>query len=122
MSLLDHSQSYEPCTVYMEVTTTDIDGNVQTKASDTGIAAVARFQYQGQSGTSSRRQEQDSEGFETEKVYTMRLPRSFTTQYGEIGAQAEIEWQGVRWSIYGDVRRYNGSPRIRHVEYAIERT
>lgn len=116
MSLLDLGN--EDIVIYPEVATTDADGNTVTRPSLTGIAAKARLQVQGQSGTSSRRQEQDNEGYESEKVYKMRLPRSFTQI---LGAQSQIEWKGVRWAVFGDVNRYNGSPRTAHVNYTIKR-
>src|SRR5260370_1106150 len=92
MSLLDSGPSYEPCTVYLEEMVVDADGNKKTRPSATGTPATARFQIQGQSGTSSRRREQDNEGFESEKVYRIRFPRSWTAI---LGAQSEIEW-GVK--------------------------
>ncbi|BCP02521.1 hypothetical protein [Mycobacterium intracellulare] len=128
MSLLDRSPSFEPCVVYPEVTRTDEDGNTITKASTEGINAVARFQIQGQSGTSSRLAEQEDEGFSSERVYTVRFPNSFTAEHGELGAQAVIEWgldsQGrpARYQIFGDAQRYGSSRRTRHVVYTIKRT
>ena len=121
MSLLDGGARYEDCVVYPEVTTTDRDGNTVTKASETGIPAKARFQMQNQSGTSSRRQEQDNEGFESEQVYSMRFPRSFTAEHGILGAQSQVVWNGNRWAVYGDVKRFNSSRRTQHVLYTIAR-
>lgn len=118
MSLLDTGPGFEPCTVYPEETTTDADGNTITRASTTGIAARARIQIQGQSGTSSRRSEQQAEGFESERVYTAQFPRGFRI----LGAQAAIEWRGERWSIFGDVQRYTGSRRTAHEVYTIRRS
>jgi hypothetical protein len=118
MSLLDGKANYEPCTVFPEEVITDIDGNPRTRPSATGIPATARFQVQGQSGTSARRSEQDNEGYESEKVYEMRFPRSFTLV---LGAQSEIEWNGVRWALFGDVNRYNSSWRTAHSSYTIKR-
>lgn len=121
MSLLDSGPGYEACTVYPEVTTTDADENTVTRSSPTGIPTVARFQIQGQSGTSSRRQEQDNEGFESEKVYKIRFKRSFTAAHGMLGAQSQIGWNGVRWALFGDVARYNSSRRTQHQTYTIKR-
>ena len=117
MSLLDRGGS-ETVVVYPEVVTTDADGNILTRPSSTGITVKARLQVQGQSGTSSRRQEQDNEGFESEKVYSLRFARSFTQI---LGAQSQIQWQGVRWAIFGDVKRYTASARTQHVIYTIKR-
>ena len=121
MSLLDGGSQYEPCVVYPAELTIDVDENKRTGPSATGIPATARFQIQGQSGTSSRRQEQDNEGFESEKVYSVRFPRSFDREHGELGAQSQIEWLGKRWAMFGDVQRYNSSPRTAHYVYTIKR-
>lgn len=118
MSLLARACT-ETVTVYPEVLVTDSDGNPKTKPSDTGIVTTARLQVQGQSGTSSRRQEQDNEGFESEKVYNLRLHPSWP--HGPLGNQAQIEWLGVRWAIFGAENRYNGSARTRHLDYTIKR-
>lgn len=119
MSLLDWGCT-EDVVVYPEVLETDSDGNPRTKAAPdgTGIPAKARIQILGQSGTASRRQEQDNEGYETEKVYTIRFPRSFAYT---LGAQSQIEWQGNRWVIFGDAAYYTSSPATRHVTYNIKR-
>lgn len=116
MSLLDKAE--EPVLVYLEEAVTDKDGNTRTRASQTGTPAIARIQVQGQSGTSARRGEQDNEGYETEKVYKIRFPRSFPHI---IGAQSEIEWKGVRWAVFGDVNYYTGSRRTRHQTYSMKR-
>lgn len=117
MSLLGRRGRYEPITVYPEEAVTDRDGNTRTRPSKTGYPSKARFQIQGQSGTSARRAEQDNEGYETEQVYKMRMPR------GEpiLGAQSQIEWRGRRWSVFGDHHWYNSSPRTQHIEYTIKR-
>lgn len=128
MSLLDSGPQYEPCVVFPEEVVTDRDGNLRTRPSSTGIPATARFQIQGQSGTSSRRQEQDNEGFESERVYKIRFTRKWSLQYGPLGAQSQIEWGGldglgrpIRWALFGDVARYNSSRRTRHQSYTIKR-
>lgn len=124
MSLLDSGPAYESCTVYLEEMVVDSDGNKKTRASTIGTPTKARFQVQGQSGTSSRRQEQDVEGFESEKVYTMRFPRSFPYR---LGAQSQIEWgtktdgTPARWAVFGDINRYNSSRRTAHNVYIIKR-
>ena len=116
MSLLD--QATEPVIVYPEEAVTDMDGNTRTRPSQTGIPLKARIQVQGQSGTSARRGEQDNEGFETEKVYKIRFPRSVTQIFG---AQSEIEWRGVRWAMFGDANFYTGSRRTSHQTYSMKR-
>ena len=116
MSLLDRLFP-EDIVVFPEEVVTDMDGNVRTRASTEGVATKARIQPLQQSGTSTRRQEQDNEGFESERAYTMRLPRGFPL----VGAQAQVEWLGVRWVVFGTEVRYNNSPRTSHVTYTIKR-
>lgn len=117
MSILDWGCT-EDVIVYLEEVVTDMDGNIRTRPSSVGIPAKARLQVLGQSGTSSRRQEQDNEGFESEKVYTLRFPRSFPHV---LGAQSEIEWRGERWAVFGDINIYSASRRTSHVVYTIKR-
>lgn len=121
MGLLDNDSRsvYEDCEVFLEEVVTDRDGNTITRASSTPIPAKARFQMQGQSGTSARRAEQMDEGFFTERVYDVRFPRSFPHV---LGAQAKIRYAGVMWSVFGDVMRYNSSPRTRHLIYTVRRS
>lgn len=121
MSLLDRGGHYEPCTVYPAVTSVDVDGNTIQRPSTTGIPALGRFQPQLQSGTSSRRAEQNDEGFFTEQVYAVRFPRSFTSQYGELGSQATVEWRGDTFSVFGKPIRYPGSRNTDHVSYLLRR-
>lgn len=127
MGLLDNCDGYEPVLVYPEETYIDRDGNTMTRASDTPLPGdtVARWQVQGQSGTSSRRAEQQEEGFESERVYTIRFPRGFPT----LGAQAKVR-RGLNeadpggdpvYSIFGDVQVYSSSPRTAHVTYTVRR-
>ena len=116
MSLLDRGT--QEVWVYPEEAVTDMDGNIRTRPSATGIKLQARIQVQGQSGTSARRGEQDNEGYETEKVYRIRFPRSFTQI---LGAQSEVKWQGVRWALFGDANYYTGSRNTRHQTYSMKR-
>jgi len=116
MSLLDTGR--ETVIIFQEIETTDSDGNTITKAGPVGVETIAAVQLAAQSGTSARRAEQDNEGFESEQVYRLRLPRSFPFL---IGAQAQVEWLGVRWSIIGKPRRYNGSNNTAHTDYIIRR-
>lgn len=121
MSLLDTGARYEPVTVYPEEMVIDADGNKFTRPSTTPIQAIARLQIQNQVGTSARRAEQDNEGFESEKVYRLRFPRSFTQEHGILGAQSQIEWNGQRWALFGDATVYNSSPALARVDYTIKR-
>ena len=117
MSLLDRGT--EDILVFMEEAVLDEDGNVRTRPGKVGYPAKARLQPLGQSGTSSRRQEQDVEGYESERVYSMRLYRSW--EHGEIGMQSQIEWRGQRWALFGTPVRYNSSPMTAHYTYTIKR-
>lgn len=116
MSLLDLGLN-EDVIVYPEVSVEDDDGNLRTKPASTGIATKARLDVLGQSGTSSRRQEQDNEGYESERVYSIRFPRGFP----QLGAQSQVEWRGERWALFGDVNRYTRSRRTSHTTYTIKR-
>jgi len=122
MGLLDTGARYQPVVVYKEQMVIDSDGNKFTKPSTTGINAIARLQVANQSGTSARRAEQDNEGFESEKVYRMRFPRSFTKEHGVLGAQSQIVWRGERWSLFGDATEYDSSPALARVDYTIKRS
>lgn len=117
MSLLDRSN--ETVTVFPEEVTTDADGNTITRASATGIETRAWIAPQAQSGTSARRAETQETGFFTEQVYSLRFPRSWTLA---LGAQSQIEWNGVRWSVFGNPVSHNGSARTRHCHYTIVRS
>ena len=118
MSLLNHGN--ELVTVYPEIQTTDRDGNTITKADlFNPVQALVRIYPAAQSGTSARRAEQDNEGFESEEVYKLRFVRG---QEFEPGPQAQLDWNGARWSFIGYPIRYNGSARTRRLEFTIRRT
>jgi hypothetical protein len=121
MGLLDTGARYQDVLVYPEEMIVDSDGNKFTRPSKVPIKAIARLQVANQSGTSARRAEQDNEGFETEKVYRMRFPRSFTRDYGILGAQSQIVWRGQRWALFGDATVYESSPALARVDYTIKR-
>lgn len=118
MSLLDKGR--ETVTVYPEEVYLDPDGNELRRPRTTGITVSnAVVQLLAQSGTSSRRAEQDNEGLETEEVYRLRLPRSYTGPV--IGAHGRVVWRGLSWSVIGKERRYNGSSRTGHIDYTLRR-
>jgi hypothetical protein len=104
--------------VYPEEVVEDADGNIKTQPSKCGFHARARIQPIGQSGTSARRAEQDNEGFETEKMYSLRFPRGFKCV---LGAQSQVEWMGVRWAVHGDAMHFRASPRTAHLTYVLRR-
>lgn len=116
MSLLDRGRVN--VTVFLEETSVDVDGNIRTRPSTTGIPASVVLQPKNQSGTSARRSEQDNEGYEGEKVYSMRFPRSWPHI---LGAQSQIEWNGARWALFGDAVYYGDSPNTAHIVYTIKR-
>lgn len=117
MSLLDVGR--ETIILYNEETYTDPDGNPSRRASTTPITVSnCAVQLVAQSGTSARRTEDNNEGFDSEQVYRLRPPRSFTTI---IGMHARIVWQGVEWAVFGKARRYNGSDRTAHIDYMLRR-
>lgn len=117
MSLLDRGNT--TVLLFPEEVTISPDGNVQTRAAKEPIKIPVWLAPVGQSGTSARRAEQDIEGFETEKVMRMRVPRSH--EHIEIGAQSKIVWEGQTWSVFGDVTEYMGSPRTAHRDYMLRR-
>ncbi len=114
MSLLDRAN--QCVIVYPEEVVTDADGNTKTQPSKTGFHARARVQPMG-SGA-GRGAETADDGFETEKMYSLRFPRSFCRV---LGAQAQIEWQGVRWAVHGDAMHYTSSLRTAHRTYVLRR-
>lgn len=120
MSLLDRGN--EDVLVFMEETVTSRDGNPHTRPSTVGIPARAMIQLRAQSGTSARRAEQDNEGFESETVYRIRFTRAFDAEYGRLGAQSQIEWQGRRYAVIGDAQYFNGGRRTRHYDYTMRRS
>lgn len=116
-NLLD--RGLELVTVYPEEVTFDSDGNTWTRAASQGIDTMATIQVAAASGTSSRRAEQDNEGFEVEENWRLRFPRQFPYI---LGAQSKVRWRGLMYSVVGDAKRYNGSRRTAHVEYTIRRS
>lgn len=119
MSLLDSGPAYEDCVVFLEETVDDRWGNPQPKASETGIAAVARFQPQNQSGIASRAAETDSEGFGGEQYYSVRFQRSFPHV---LGPQSYVVWRGEKWFVFGEPSRHNGSSVTRRLTYKVKRS
>jgi hypothetical protein len=117
MSLLD--RGHEDIIIYLEEAVLDEDGNVRTRPGKVGYPARARLQPLGQSGTSSRRQEEDDEGYESERVYAMRLSRDWP--HGELGMQSSVWWRNQYWALFGTPVRYNSSPMTSHTTYTIKR-
>lgn len=117
MSILDRGT--DDILIFLEEAVHDEDGNIRTRPSKVGTPTRARLQPLGQSGTSSRKQEEDDEGYESERVYSLRLPRSWP--HGEIGMQSEVEWRGERWALFGSPVRYISSPMTSHYTYTIKR-
>jgi hypothetical protein len=117
VSLLDKGR--ETVVVYNEEEYVDPDGNPSRRASTTPTTiSNCVVQLLAQSGTSARRTEDNNEGFDSEQVYRLRPPRSFTAI---IGMHARVVWNGVEWAVFGKARRYNGSNRTAHIDYIIRR-
>jgi len=100
--------------VFPEEATTDSDGNTITRASSVGVICRATVQPLS-SGTNSEVQD-----FGAEPGERLRL-RLVGWQGPELGAQSQVEWQGRRYSVHGEPRRYNGSRRTRHTDYTLVR-
>ena len=114
MSLLDRGNQH--VLVFPEEPVYDADGNVRTQPSQVGFPATARIQPLGSGAGAGA--ETSNEGYETEKLYSLRFPRSFCHV---LGAQSQIEWMGVRWAVHGDAMHYASSPRTAHHTYVLRR-
>lgn len=119
MSLLD--RKLETVIVFPEVARLDEDENIHTEPAKVGFEATAVIQVKNESGTSARRAEQDNEGYESEQQLRLRFTRGFEEEHGLLGAQAEIEWRGKRYTIFGAPMEFNGSSRTYHVDYTLKR-
>lgn len=115
MSLLNRGT--ELVTVYPEEIYTDSDGNLMTRASKTGVLVRAVVQPITSVAATGAKERQET-GFYTESKYRLRL----VGYPSLLGAQSQVEWQGKRYSIEGEPKQYNGSPRTRHVDYVITRS
>ncbi|MFF4021469.1 hypothetical protein ACFYY5_01370 [Nocardia elegans] len=100
--------------VYPEETVTDIDGNTRTRPSKVGVPCMAVIQ----TNTLMTGSEDQSVGFATEEQLRLRL---VNYPGGELGAQSQIVWNGKRYALHGEPRRFNSSPRTAHVDYTIKR-
>jgi hypothetical protein len=95
----------------------DSDGNRRSRPSLIGTLVRAVVQPVGLDRIGATAERQDI-GFYSESRYRLRL-----INYPNIlGAQSQIEWQGRRYSIDGEARVHNGSPRTRHVDYVMVRS
>lgn len=109
MSLLNRGR--ETVTVYPEVTVIDIDGNTINRASAVGVVARASVQPLSES------ENQNNGGSQTESKYRLRL----VNYPAVLGAQSQVEWNGKRYSLFGDAKLYNGSSCTQRAEYTITR-
>ena len=116
MSLLDRAN--QCVIVFPEEVVEDADGNTKTQPAQCGFHARARVEPFGSRGARGGGAESADEGFETEKMYSLRFPRSFCHT---LGAQAQVEWMGVRWAIHGDALEYTSSSRTAHRTYVLRR-
>jgi len=118
MSLLD--VGHETVTIDHAVAWEDEDGNKMWRPNGTDVETITNvvIQVEAQSGTSARRTEQDEEGYDTERIYRMRLPRSYTRV---INFASQVEWNGLRWAINGWPKLYRHSYRTGHMDYSLRR-
>ena len=118
MSLLTHGT--ELVTVFPEEVTTDMDGNLRTRASAVGVLSRAVISPVATPVTSvGGTSESQNVGFESGEQLSMRL---VGWKNPELGAQAQVEWQGRRYGVFGEPKRYNGSARTAHTLYYLKRT
>ncbi|MFV8233067.1 hypothetical protein [Mycolicibacterium fortuitum] len=109
MSLLDRGT--EDVILFPEEIVQDKWGNKRTRPQEVGVPARAVIQPVGRST------EDQETGYLTSTRYRMRL----VNYPQDLGAQAQIEWNGERWAIDGEPIRFNGSRRTQHVDYVIVR-
>lgn len=110
MSLLNRGT--DEVIVFQEEIAEEKWGNKRSRPREVGEPARAVIQPVG-----SPTETQET-GYETSSRYRMRL----VNYPQELGAQAQIEWNGERWAIDGEPIRFNGSRRTRHVDYVIVRS
>lgn len=111
MSLLNRGN--EVVTVFPEEVFTDRDGNTRTRPGSVGV--VVRASVQPINST-----EPDMPGgSHTVSRYRLRLAGGWPTGGGILGAQAQVEWRGKRYSIEGDAQFHTGSPRTAHAVYTM---
>lgn len=98
--------------VFQEIQTpeTDSDGNTFTRPAR--VRTLVRAVVQPISST-----ENADGGFNTESRYRLRL----INYPNVLGAQSQIEWNGKRYSIFGEAQVYNSSRRTAHLTYTIRR-
>jgi len=117
MSLLDKGN--QTIKVFHAQQYTSVDGNISYRVTDEfETVTECVVQVSAQSGTSARRAEQEDEGYTTEEVYRLRPPRRYTTI---IDSRSQVEWDGRRWSVYGNVKTFQGGPRTNHRDYTLRR-
>lgn len=98
-------------TVFPEEVVTDIDGNIRTRASSIGVVCRAVIQP-------VKVSEDSATGFESSELLRLRLV-GWTG--AELGAQAKVEWDGRKYSISGEPKRFNSSARTAHTDYTLTR-
>jgi hypothetical protein len=113
MSLLHRGT--EVVTVFPEEMVIDSDGNKFTRPSSVGVVSRAVVQVRAISGSQAAGTEKDNV---TEERLRLRL---VNWQLPELGVQAQVEWEGRRYSVHGEPQRYRGSPRTAHTTYTLLR-
>lgn len=114
MSLLHRGNT--TVTVYPEESVTDIDGNIRTRPSSVGIVCRAVVQPMGNQMVANEQQEV---GYQTDDRLRLRL---VGWSGPELGAQAQVVWEGRRYAVDGEPTRYRGSPRTAHTDYTLRRS
>ncbi len=99
-------------TVFPEVTRFDEDGNLLTGPSAVGTVCRAVIQP-----LSFPAETQDM-AYTTEERLRLRL---IGWEGDELGAQSAVTWEGRRYAIDGEPRRYRGSRRTSRTEYVLVR-
>lgn len=117
MSLLDRATT--TVTVFPQEAVYDEDGNVRTRPSKNGIVCGAVIQPANSSIQPPGAGEHQSIGYESSELLRMRL---VGWTHGELGDCSQIEWQGRRYAIQGEVKRYFTSRMTNHSDYTLLRS
>lgn len=116
MSLLD--QSNAEVMLYPEEVTTDVDGNTRTRPSKVGVPLKVWLAPIGRTLYASP--ETGGIGFESNDALRMRLLQKDTNT--PVGAQAQVEIDGNRWSVDGDAVQTRMRGRTKRAEYILRRS
>lgn len=104
--------------VFPEEVIVDEDGNKITRPSKHGVDCQAVIQPVNSSIQPPGSGEKQDEGFETTELYRMRL---VGWKRGVLGAQSQVEWEGRRYAVQGEPKRFISSRRTAHVDFTLMR-